>query len=110
MKPKPLSSLNHFTVPVAMFPPRLVCCVRGGCWGATTAGAGTSLPRDQRGRTGLTLAGFARSTLSGTYPPSGVALSASPCGEDIGGQRGAGEVSDPTDQEQQPTGRRGEAA
>ena len=30
-KPKPFSSLNHFTVPVAMLPPRLVCCVRGGC-------------------------------------------------------------------------------
>src|SRR3954454_3787512 len=31
MKPKPLSSLNHLTVPDAMFPPRPKCGERGGC-------------------------------------------------------------------------------
>jgi hypothetical protein len=37
MKPKPLSSLNHLTVPVGMSDLRVMCCVRGGCWKATTA-------------------------------------------------------------------------
>ncbi len=33
MKPNPLSSLNHFTVPVGMWvtPPRYVRALRGGC-------------------------------------------------------------------------------
>jgi hypothetical protein len=41
IKPKPLSSLNHFTVPVAMYDPPLsllLCCVRGGACEATTYG------------------------------------------------------------------------
>src|ERR1700759_1952043 len=37
MKPKPLSSLNHFTVPVGMrVPPVFMCWLRGGCCPATT--------------------------------------------------------------------------
>jgi hypothetical protein len=29
MKPKPFASLNHFTVPVAIFDPiNVVCCIR----------------------------------------------------------------------------------
>src|SRR3954451_12979176 len=44
-KPKPFSSLNHFTVPVAMvflYPSRDVRALANarGCYGATTAGAG----------------------------------------------------------------------
>src|SRR3954468_21165542 len=40
MKPKPLSSLYHFTVPVAMaIPPTYVNCGRERRSGATTAGA-----------------------------------------------------------------------
>src|SRR5215212_11421280 len=66
MKPKPLSSLNHFTVPVAMFPPRLVLQLRGGTTSttATTTYAGcstrlarTNLPRAAAsGSPGLNLA------------------------------------------------------
>src|SRR5437764_11419253 len=39
MKPKPFSSLNHFTVPVAILLPSGVLCTakRGGCLNATTA-------------------------------------------------------------------------
>jgi hypothetical protein len=37
MKPKPLSSLNHLTVPVAMGPPRFSrCCDAEGATEATT--------------------------------------------------------------------------
>src|SRR5438309_5500214 len=42
MKPKPLSSLNHLTVPVAIVArssAMVVHCVRGGCFRQTTAGA-----------------------------------------------------------------------
>src|SRR5579884_2793439 len=36
MNPKPFSSLNHFTVPVAMFPPGRLCAARRErCWKAT---------------------------------------------------------------------------
>jgi hypothetical protein len=31
MKPKPLSALNHLTVPVGILPPRLCAGLRGGC-------------------------------------------------------------------------------
>src|SRR5437764_2831598 len=38
MKPNPLSSLNHFTVPVAIcVPPGMCTAERGGCYEATTA-------------------------------------------------------------------------
>src|ERR1043166_10068446 len=50
MKPKPLSSLNHLTVPVAIYSSTYLCadCARGGCWGATTAMEHALLSRANR--------------------------------------------------------------
>src|SRR5437588_12881235 len=45
MKPNPLSSLNHLTVPVGMwsFPPSVEVRFRGGCNAATTPGPAPTL-------------------------------------------------------------------
>src|SRR3954454_12575409 len=56
MKPKPLSSLNHFTVPFAIgAPPRYVHCETRRCCEATTAVRGAQLRR-AHARLGLSLA------------------------------------------------------
>src|SRR4051794_23028357 len=57
MKPKPFSSLNHFTVPVGMYCSSAdMCCERGGCKTATTASAGTICQASWPGRYRATVA------------------------------------------------------
>src|SRR3954470_14995195 len=70
MKPKPLSSLNHFTVPVAIsFPPACVNCGRGRRLAATTAGAEHCLCRAGcPALTPPTLPGAARRGSLGSVP------------------------------------------